>query len=94
MEVFAGAADRIRVIWITQCCTADLEKLDKDVADDLQSEVKRFIDSGIGEYVQDIPVGENESYARMCDAYYGDPSSLALKFFYEHKPVMIINKDV
>ncbi len=94
MEVFAGSADRIRVIWVTQCCTADLEKLDKDVADDLRKEVKCFIDSGLGEYVQDIPVSENERYAYMCDAYYGDPSSLALKFFYEHKPVMIINKDV
>ncbi|MCR5474780.1 MAG: hypothetical protein K6F28_06190 [Lachnospiraceae bacterium] len=45
--------------------------------------------SNFREYIEDLPPSENRRYARMCDAYYGDPSSLALQFVYEHKPVMI-----
>lgn len=94
LDIFEKASDRISVVWITQCISGNTQLLDKDVAKDFLETVRRFKASGIGEYVEDISVQENTVYARMCDMYYGGPSSLALRFFYEHKPVMLENADV
>ncbi len=94
LEVFGSNADRIRVIWITQCIRDHIDSLDKEVADGFCEAVKKFDRMQIGDYMEDISPGENSNYAKTCDAYYGDPSSLALRFFYEHKPVMIENAQI
>ena len=94
LDVFEENRDRIKVIWITQCIKDNIKLLGENAEDDFRQAVRRFTGSGIGEYKEDIPVADNERYAGMCDAYYGDPSSLALSFFYNKKPVMIINADV
>ena len=87
--VFAKNRDRIKVIWVSGCIKGNEALLDRSVSDDFQKAVKRFETSGLGEYISDLPPSEHIRYARMCDAYYGDPSALALRFFYEHKPVML-----
>ncbi len=89
LEIFEENSDKIKVIWISQCVKDNMEMLDKTVADDFREAVEGFKKTGIGEYIEDLPVSENRRIAKECDAYYGDPSSLALRFFYEHKPVMI-----
>lgn len=91
MDVFEQNRDRLRIIWTTQCIKDNAALLDKDVADDFHEAVERFCRMDIGDYIEDIPKEEFRDYARGCDAYYGDPSALALAFYYEHKPVMIEN---
>ncbi len=93
LDIFEGNSDRIKVIWITQRCKDNMDQLDEHVADGLREAIGRFKRSGLGEYIEDIVTSDNGHYARLCDAYYGDPSSLALQFVYMHKPVMIINAD-
>ena len=93
LDIFEEHSDKIKVIWITQCCKDNMDMLEKDVADDFRDAVKRYMNSGIGEYFEDTDPAQNDHFADMCDAYYGDPSSLALRFVYWHKPVMIINAD-
>ncbi len=94
IDTFSASGGKIDVVWVTQCMDQEISKLDKDVADGFGKAVKRFESLGIGEFGGDIrPEGYCEIVGR-CDAYYGDPSALALKFFYADKPVMIINADV
>ncbi|MBO4267136.1 MAG: LicD family protein [Lachnospiraceae bacterium] len=94
LDVFAASSDRIRVVWITRCCSELPGSIDKITADGFKDEVKRFLDMNIGEYVQDPDPCENDAFAGSCDAYYGEPSSVALSVFYRHKPIMIMNLDV
>ena len=94
LDVFASNSDRIRVTWITRCCGDLPASIDKTLADDFKNEVNRFLDMKIGEYVEDPDPGENDDFARSGDAYYGEPSSVALSVFYRHKPLMIMNLDV
>ena len=91
LKIFAQDPDKIKVIWITQCCRQYREYLDKDVADAFDEAVERFNGMKIGEYIEDLSEKEYKRYVRTCDAYYGDPSSLALRFVYAKKPVMIQN---
>ncbi|MCR5672250.1 MAG: LicD family protein [Lachnospiraceae bacterium] len=93
VEVFAQNSDGIDVIWISQCCKEELELIERSVADDFREAVKDFLNSCKGTYIDDLAASEYDRYAGMCDAYYGNPSSLALKFYYLKKPVMIINID-
>ena len=90
LDVFADNSDRIKVLWISQLGDA-AGSLDGSVSCDFREAVRNFEKMGIGEYSEDPPVGEYERIARASDAYYGMPSALALRFFYEHKPVMIMN---
>ena len=94
LEVFASNAGRIKVIWITQGIRDNIEYLDKSVADGFRKAVEEFERMQIGSYIEDVLPEDNPHYAKTCDAYYGDPSSLALKFFYERKPVMIENAQI
>ncbi len=94
LETFGENSDRIRVLWVTQCIRDNLDHIDKQVANGFREAVKDFETMGIGEFIEDMPTSENDRYARMCDAYYGDPSSMALRFYYRHKPVMLENADV
>ena len=94
LELFGNESDRIRVIWISQCCRDHLDLIDREVAEGFREAVRSFENMHIGEYLEDLPVNENKRYAVYADAYYGDPSSLALAFYYEHKPVMIAGADV
>ena len=94
LDVFASNSDRIRVIWITRCCGDIPSSIDKTLAEDLKNVKKRFLDMKIGEYVEDPAPDENDAFARSADAYYGEPSSVALSVFYRHKPLMIMNLDV
>ena len=87
--VFEQNADRIRVIWISSNIKENEELFDDGVVSGFYETVGSFEEKGLGEYIEDIPKRENMRYAKMCDAYYGDPSSMALGFYYEHKPVMI-----
>ena len=89
LDIFEENSDRIEVIWISQCIKENEGYLDKSVAGDFREAVKRFESAHLGEYIQDITRAENAHYAKTCDAYYGDPSALALGFYYEHKPIMI-----
>ena len=91
--VFRENAEKIRVIWATQCCD-DLSLIEKSLADDFRKAVEEFKRTGIGEFIGDIGPKYYEDIVKKCDAYYGDPSALALKFFYDRKPVMIINANV
>ncbi len=94
LEIFRENSDKVKIIWVTQCIKDNIDMLDKTVSDDFRKAVDSFRKMQIGEYVEDIPPEENDLYARDCDAYYGDPSSLALAFFYSRKPVMIENAEV
>lgn len=89
LAIFEQNADRIRVIFITQCCKETEKYLGRPLSEAFMGLKRRFSDMDGCEYIEDLPPSENRRYARMCDAYYGDPSSLALQFVYEHKPVMI-----
>ena len=93
ISLFAASSDKLGVLWVTQGMEY-IDFLDKDVADDFQKEKERFDSLQIGSYVEDISPSDNKKYAASCSAYYGDPSSLALWFFYMHKPVMIQNAEV
>lgn len=92
-EVFRQNTGKIKVIWATQCCD-DLTIIDNGVAGDFREATEEFKISGIGEFISDIRPDDYEDIVKKCDAYYGDPSALALKFFYDRKPVMIINANV
>ena len=94
IDIFTDNSKRLKIIWISQLIKENAGKLEKDVADDFREAVSKFEKAGLGEYIEDIPRTENERYAKMCDAYYGDPSYLALECFYEHKPVMIADASV
>ncbi len=94
LEVFRENSDKIKVIWITQCIKDNIDKLDKAVADDFRDAVEEYKNMRIGDYIEDMPHSENEQYAAGCDAYYGDPSMLAFRFYYHHKPVMIQSAEV
>ena len=93
-EIFAANSDRIYVIWVTQCCGDELSLIDKDVANDFREAVETFKRSGIGEFVGDAAPDRYNAFSDAGDAYYGEPSALALRFFYKKKPVMIVNADV
>ncbi|MBR4573658.1 MAG: LicD family protein [Lachnospiraceae bacterium] len=88
-DVFYQNRDRLDVIWITQCIRDNIDLLDKEVADGFGKAVERYEQMHIGEYFEDMPKEGYMNCAGDCDAYYGDPSALALAFYYEHKPVMI-----
>ena len=94
LDIFAENEDSIRVIWVTRCCSDFPESLDKAVADDFREAVKRFKHMKIGEYIEDPDAHDGDVLAGSSDAYYGEPSSVALKVFYMHKPLMIMNTDV
>ena len=48
-----------------------------------------LLDEEKGEYIEDADKQKLLEYAGRCSAYYGEPSALALNFFYNKKPVMI-----
>ena len=89
LDTFEENADRITVKWVSQCIKGNEGCLEKSVANDYREAVKRFEKAGLGEYTEDVSRAENAQYAKTCDAYYGDPSAMALAFYYEHKPIMI-----
>ena len=93
IEIFKEHSQNVKVIWIVQC-EDSIELAGKDIADDFQKAVQIFKDADIGDYAGDIPVAEYDKYIRSCDAYYGQPSSLAFGFVRAGKPVMIENADV
>ena len=93
-EIFAANSDRINVIWVTQCCGDELSLIEKDVADDFREAVETFKNSGIGEFAGDAAPDRYSAFSDAADAYYGEPSALALQFYYKKKPVMIVNADV
>ncbi len=93
LDIFGENHDRLEVTWISQCCS-DLSALDKETAEGFKEAVSRFKELELGNCVEDLPPSENRAYALSSDAYYGDPSSLALEFFYAHKPVMIQNPKI
>jgi len=94
IDVFEESRDKIKVIWISVCCGEELDLIDENVANGYKRAVEDYKKSGLGDFIRDLPASENIRYAKMYDAYYGDPSSLALRFFYENKPVMIENIEV
>ena len=93
LDLFSENAGKIRVLWVTQGIREYIGLLDKSVADDFLRTKERFESLQIGEYREDVKRCDNKKYA-AADAYYGDPSSIALQFFYNHKPVMIENANV
>lgn len=93
LDIFDEATG-IRVIWITRGLGKIPASIDGSVADDFKNVIKRFRDMNIGEYMEDPDPCENDALAKKCDAYYGEPSSIALGVFYRHKPIMIMNLDV
>ncbi|MCR5301108.1 MAG: LicD family protein [Lachnospiraceae bacterium] len=92
IDVFAADSDRLSVVWVTQRMDR-LDLIDAATADDFYSEVKRYKDKGLGEYISDVPLKEAAGFPDRCDAYYGDPSAMALWFYYKKKPVMLMNVD-
>lgn len=92
LDLFSENAGKIRVLWVTQGIREYMGLLDKNVADDFLRAKDRFESLQIGEYREDVKRCDNKKYA-AADAYYGDPSSIALQFFYNRKPVMIENAD-
>ncbi|MCR5831546.1 MAG: LicD family protein [Lachnospiraceae bacterium] len=94
IDIFSESAGKLNVIWISQCVKGNEDKIDKGVASDFREAVKRFEKLGIGKYAEDPDGSEYDRLAESCDAYYGDPSALALRFVYAHKPVMIINANI
>lgn len=94
LDLFSENSDKVHVLWATQDIREYMGLLDKSVADDFRKAKDRFESLQLGEYREDIKRCDNKEYAAACDAYYGDPSSLALQFFYRHKPVMIENAEV
>ena len=64
------------------------------VSDDFREAVERFKSMDIGEFIQDVGPKDYEGLLDEGDAYYGEPSALALGFYYRKKPIMIINTDV
>ena len=93
LDLFSENAGKIRVLWVTQGIREYIGLLDKKVADDFLRAKEKFESLQIGEYREDVKRCDNKKYA-AADAYYGDPSSIALQFFYNHKPVMIENANV
>ena len=91
LDILSGNADKLKVIWISQCIKGNEDMLENSVASDFREAVARFAALGIGEYAEDPARDDLEAFAGSADAYYGDPSALALKFVYAKKPVMIIN---
>ena len=94
IDILSENSDKLDVIWISQCIKGNEDKLDKSVASDFREAEERFEKLGIGQYREDPDVSEYNSLVTEADAYYGDPSALALRFVYKHKPVMIINATV
>ena len=94
LDILSSEAERINVIWATQCCGEELSLVDKTTADDFREAVERFRSGGIGEFIQDVGPKDYERLLNEGDAYYGEPSALALGFYYRKKPVMITNTDV
>ncbi len=94
LDVFEAEKEKLEIIWISLCCGEELDLIDKNTADGYRKMVQRFRDSNDGTYVDRFDPTNNRRYAKECDAYYGEPSSLALMFFYKSKPVMIENADV
>ena len=93
LDLFSENAGKIRVLWVTQGIREYIGLLEKKVADDFLRAKEKFENLQIGEYIEDVKRCDNKKYA-AADAYYGDPSSIALQFFYNHKPVMIENANV
>ena len=91
LDILSDNAGKLKVIWISQCVKGNEDKLDRSVVRDFREAVERFRAFGIGEYAEDPGRDDLDAYAGSADAYYGDPSALALKFVYAKKPVMIIN---
>ncbi len=93
LDVFEENREKIKVLWISQCIRDNTELLDGSVAEGFEKLSERFLRLGIGEYEEDPDRMRYKAITAGCDAYYGDPSALALRFYYEHKPVMLINAD-
>lgn len=93
IDMFVSCRDRIRVRWITQCMDS-IGLLDRNTADSFLKLVDRFKAENIGDYCENVQKKDHKSIADEDDAYYGDPSALALSFVYENKPVMLENVDI
>ncbi len=94
LEALAAHSDRIRVIWINFTGEGLSGAVDEKLICDIKGIAGRFTETGMGEYIETCTGSGDPEAAYDCDAYYGDPSPAALKFYYAHKPVMMINPDV
>ena len=94
LDIFEQNREKISVKWISQCIKGNEDLIDKNVADGFYEAVDRFMEGGFGEYIADLPKSEHHRLSKICDAYYGDPSAMALSMFYEHKPVMITDPNL
>ena len=82
----------MNVLWLAPLC--DEENL-KILPMGIAQEYLRIRDEYVGEdflgYSDDFPAKDADMIARMCDAYYGESSSVAYMFSRYAKPVMVLN---
>ena len=66
-----------------------------EIQDGLEDNLRNMFPSLYEKFMPYLSRVSNEiTYIEDIDAYYGEPSALALRFFYKKKPVMIVNADV
>lgn len=95
LELFEENADKVNVVWIAQLCDEEhLELLPEEVRTQYLHVRDSFSTKDFISYVDDIKRDDYEAVSDYGDAYYGDPSAVALKFTYKGKPVMIHNVKV
>ena len=94
INLLAENSDRINVIWISQLYADIASVAGENVEMGYRGSVKNFEKMQIGDYIENADSREFRTYLSNSDAYYGEPSALALSFAYAQKPVMLINTDV
>ena len=95
LKLFDEYLQTLNVVWIAQLC--DEENLE-NISENVRREFLKIRDeyrkkSGVS-YVDDVKAEDYDAISYYSDAYYGDPSAIALKCKYRGKPVMIQNINI
>ena len=94
-EIFKENAGKINVVWLAQLCDEEnLKLIDENVRNEYLKIRDEYSGSDFISYADDFSSDDYEAVAYYADAYYGDPSAVALKFVYNKKPVMIQKVEV
>ena len=95
LDTFKEKSSGFNVLWIGQLCDGEHLKLIPDeIAREYMEIVDGFADSDFIAYTDSVNTEDYDAIAELGTAYYGNPSAIALKFFYRNKPLMIMDINV
>lgn len=95
LDLMKSKSSDLNILWLAQLCDEEnLKVLPDKVAREYLKIRDEYTRENFISYKDDFSAMDYNVIAKSCDAYYGEPSAIALKFVYNGKPVMIQNPDI